>query len=690
MLAFPRPGSSAFYRPDIDGLRAVAVLGVIAYHIGLPGLSGGFVGVDIFFVLSGFLISGLLRQELLATGRIGFAAFFARRIRRLGPALVLVTLATLLMAYFVLLPDMVNKLGREARSVVTLSANHHFLKHAFDYFNGASDLKPLLHTWSLAVEEQYYLVWPLLMLAAYRFGGGVRALRPTLLAVLGVSFAGCVYLSYSEMPKAFYLMPARAWEFAAGGLLAWQPLRHSRAGRHATALAALGLAMLLSSMLFFDEHRMVFPGWAVLLPVAGTLLLLAAGGLDPGNTFSRWLGSRYMTSMGLLSYSWYLWHQPLLALGRSYGLGQRDLLRDVLLGGGVSLLLAWLTYCLLEQPVRQRRLRCFAHDKGSLWAGLLMSLSVWLAATAAMYLPKHYPWPGHQAILQVKQDLPLFPAGCDMASNGVPLSDQASCRVGPKQAPLQLLAWGDSHTDHSMAMYMALAQAQHVGVLRRVYHGCPPLVDAVPVGEGKVRSWCLNHSRAVLDEAAQLAGQGLQGVLMNVRWNGYTALSVPGSDSITGLLAVDPAGQVALRGTMLAGTGLLDRAHSLQVMAASLDRLASRLGALKLKLVLLAPEPEMPLSVPECVARRGAAACNISRQQVDRQRAAILPVLHAVAAQHANVRVWDPIARFCDSQTCYATSAGMVRYQDENHLTASMSRTLQGDFAPLFNWARQP
>jgi hypothetical protein len=194
----------------------------------------------------------------------------------------------------------------------------------------------------------------------------------------------------------------------------------------------------------------------------------------------------------------------------------------------------------------------------------------------------------------------------------------------------------------------------------------------------------------VLDEAAQLAGQGLQGVLMNVRWNGYTALSVPGSDSITGLLAVDPAGQVALRGTMLAGTGLLDRAHSLQVMAASLDRLASRLGALKLKLVLLAPEPEMPLSVPECVARRGAAACNISRQQVDRQRAAILPVLHAVAAQHANVRVWDPIARFCDSQTCYATSAGMVRYQDENHLTASMSRTLQGDFAPLFNWARQP
>lgn len=690
MLAFPRPASSAFYRPDIDGLRAIAVLSVIAYHIGVPGLPGGFVGVDIFFVLSGFLISGLLRQELLSGGTIGFAAFFARRIRRLGPALVLVTLVTLVAGYMVLLPDAANTLGREARAVVTLSANHHFMKHAFDYFNTATDLKPMLHTWSLAVEEQYYLLWPLLMLGAYRVGGGENALRPTLLAVLLLSFAACLYLSYSDMPKAFYLMPTRAWEFAAGGLLAWLPLRHSRRAWHANALAGGGLAVLLCSIVLLDEHSMVFPGWVVLLPVCGTLLVLAAGGLDPHHAPGRLLGSRLFTAVGLLSYSWYLWHQPLLALGRYYDVGQRDLLRDFLLGGVLALLLAWLTYCLVEQPIRQRRWRWFVTDKSTLWAGLAMSVLVWLVGSAAMYLPKKYPWPGYQSILQVKQDQAQLPPGCDMPERGVPLSPQASCRIGPAGAPLQLLAWGDSHTDHAMPMYQLLAQAQGVAIVRRAYHGCPPLLDAVPVGEGKVRSWCLNHSRAVMAELGQLSRSGLKGVLMNVRWNGYTALPVAGSASITGLVPADDQGKVAVSGAMLAGVGQLDRAHSLQVMAASLDRLASQLAVLQLKLVLLAPEPEMPLSVPECLARRGESACHARRADVDRQREAILPILQQVASRHTNVRVWDPIALFCDAQTCYAAAAGVVRYQDQNHLTASMSRTLQADFAPLFSWARQP
>ncbi|UGA40473.1 acyltransferase [Chromobacterium haemolyticum] len=142
-------------------MRALAVLSVVAFHIGLPGFGGGFVGVDIFFVISGFLISGLLRQELLAQGRIDFKAFYARRIRRLAPALALVLAASLVLAYFVMLPDDQIKLGREVRAVATLSANHHFLKHAFDYFDSDADLKVFLHTWSLAVEEeQYYLSGP--------------------------------------------------------------------------------------------------------------------------------------------------------------------------------------------------------------------------------------------------------------------------------------------------------------------------------------------------------------------------------------------------------------------------------------------------------------------------------------------------------------------------------------------------
>ncbi|MFC3532592.1 acyltransferase family protein [Vogesella facilis] len=691
MLALPRPVPASSYRPDIDGLRAVAVLAVIAYHIGVPGLAGGFVGVDIFFVISGYLISGLLQQELLQHGKVRFAAFFARRIRRLGPALLLVTLCTLLAGYVLLLPDAANSLGREARAVVTLSANHHFLSHAFDYFNAATDLKPLLHTWSLAVEEQYYLVWPLLMMAAWRWGqGSLRVVRGTLAAVLLGSFLLCLYLSWHNLPQAFYLMPTRAWEFAAGGLLALAPATRWRSeGALALLLGLAGAALTFGCILLFDERRMVFPGWIASLPVLGALLLIVAGELSPRNVVSRLLASPLLTALGLLSYSWYLWHQPLLALGRSYGVGERELTRDLLLGGGLSLLLAWLTYCLLEQPIRQRRPAPFALDKSTLWAGLAMSLAVWLAGTVDMYLPARHPWPGQQRILQLKADGPQTPPGCGMARDGTPLASAASCRIGSAMAPLRLLAWGDSHSDHSLPMYQALAQSQGIAMLRRVYHGCPPLPDAVPVGEGKVRSWCLNHSRAVWQEVEQLAGKGLNGVLMNVRWNGYTALPVPGSLAITGLAAVDAQGRPQLSGPLLAGSGMLDRPHSLQVLHASLDKLAGELGRLRLKLVLLAPEPEFRLSVPECIVRRGAAACNISRQQVEAQRRDIMAILRQVAATHRNVRLWDAIDRFCDAGSCFASDGELVRYQDQNHLSASMARTLAGDFAASFVWASQ-
>ncbi|SCK10636.1 acyltransferase family protein [Vogesella sp. LIG4] len=691
MLAFPRPSASPAYRADIDGLRAIAVLAVIAYHIGVPGLAGGFVGVDIFFVISGYLISGLLQQELLQHGKVRFAAFFSRRIRRLGPALALVTLCTLLAGYVLLLPDDANSLGREARAVVTLYANHHFLDHAFDYFNAATDLKPLLHTWSLAVEEQYYLVWPLLMLAAWRWGrGSLRVVRAVLALVLLSSFLLCLYLSWHNMPMAFYLMPTRAWEFAAGGLLALAPATRWRSeGAMALLLGLAGAVLTFGSILLFDEHRMVFPGWAAMLPVAGSLLLIAAGELSPHNLVSRLLSARLMTALGLLSYSWYLWHQPLLALGRSYGVGERDLTRDLLLGGGLSLLLAWLTYCLLEQPVRQRRLAVFVADKSTLWAGLAMSLTVWVGGTVDMYLPARHPWPGQQELMRMKADGPSLPPNCGMAKNGVPLAPAASCRGGAANVPLRLLAWGDSHSDHSWPMYQALAEARGVAMLRRVYHGCPPLPDAVPVGEGKVRSWCLNHSRAVLQEAGQLAGQGLSGVLMNVRWNGYTALPVPGSLAITGLAAVSADGRVDAAGAMLAGSGTLDRQHSLQVMQTALDKLAGDLERMKLKLVLLAPEPEFRLPVPECLVRRGAAACNVSRAEVDAQRRDIVAILQQVAARHSNVRVWDDIGRFCDATTCYAADGKVPRFGDRNHMLATMSRSLAGDFAATFDWASQ-
>nr|WP_199064143.1 acyltransferase family protein [Chromobacterium sp. ASV5] len=685
--------SSKHYRPDIDGLRALAVLSVVAFHIGLPGFAGGFVGVDIFFVISGYLISGLLRQELRQQGRIDFKAFYARRIRRLAPALILTVLATLLIAYFVMLPDDQIKLGREVRAVATLSANHHFLQHAFDYFDADADLKPMLHIWSLAVEEQYYLVWPLLLWGVFRLSGNDgsltdRRMRLALAGVLAASLALCLWLSYRDAPRAFYLMPARAWEFAAGALLAVVSLP---AGWRRLALpcSALGLALLLGSVGLLND-KMVFPGVIVLLPVAGSMLFILGGALNPENAVSRFAGMRPWTSIGILSYGFYLWHWPLLALGRYWGLGERSLPRDALLGGVLALLLAWLSYRFLEQPLRQGKWQGLSGTGRTLKTGLKLTVGLWLLATVAMYLPKRFPWPGQQPILAAKRDAMHFNDACNMPSDGLPLAARSDCVVGAAKAPLRLLAWGDSHTDHLMPMYLQLAADRQVSILRRVYHGCPPLPDVLPAGEGKRYSWCANFARAVRAELPQLAAQGVTGVLMNARWDGYAAQSLPGRPARVGVVEAGLSGMPVIPGSMKAGEPPLDRASSLQVLENGLDRNAAYLRQLGLKLVLALPEAEMRRSPPECVARLGAAACDTPRADAEAQRRETVAMLKRVAARHDNIRLWDPLDRFCDARTCYASRDGKILFQDRDHITATMARSLADSYRPWFDWALTP
>jgi len=679
------------YRPDIDGLRAIAVLGVVAFHIGIPGLSGGFVGVDIFFVISGYLISGLLRQELLDTGEINFRAFYARRFRRLAPALLLMVVTALVLAYFILLPDDQNKLGREIRGIALLSANLHFLDHAFDYFNATSDLTVMLHTWSLAVEEQYYLAWPLLLWGIYRCTGRkadrvISSLPFVLTFILLTSLGYCLWESYHETPRAFYLMPARAWEFAAGALAAILPWPDNWK-RHGNWMGPAGMLLLLASLTQLDES-MTFPGLIVLLPVCGSVLFLLAGKLNPENPANRLASSSPFTMIGLLSYSFYLWHWPLLALGRYWGLGERNLSRDLLLGGALSLLLSWFSYRFVEQPIRQKKLKFLASTASTLKSGFCIIVGMWLLGNIAMFLLPRAPWPGHESVMKAKQDSMAMHGNCAMPKSGLPLSPRAECLEGDRSQATKLLAWGDSHTDHSMPMYVQLAQQKHISILRRVYHGCPPLPDVTPIGEGKLRTWCTNFARAVRNELPDLKRQGVSGVLMNVRWNGYAVLPVPGENPVA-VMASGLYGMPDSVWNKLPGTPPLDRATSLQVLQQSLMENAAYMQELGLKLVLLMPEPEMPRSVPECINRLGTNACNISRQQAEARRAPIVQMLKTVASHYDNVRLWDAFPHFCDSNTCYASMKGNIRYQDQNHITASMARSMAADFQAPFDWALQ-
>ncbi|RVA08555.1 acyltransferase, partial [Mesorhizobium sp. M7A.F.Ca.CA.002.05.1.1] len=350
---------AASFRPDIQGLRALAVGGVVAYHFGLTALPGGFAGVDIFFVISGWLITTHLMQEIGETGRLDLWRFYARRARRLLPAALFVILVTLAAGYFILAPQEQALYSRGAMFASAYSINLWLLRWSFDYFAADATSNPFIHFWSLSVEEQFYLAWPaLLLLAAW-----LRPGRRTAAAVIGVaglaSFAACQWLTSAAPAWAFYFSPLRAWEFAAGGLATLVPmalLQHRIWLR--AALGWLGLALIATAYLLLSED-LPFPGWYSLLPVAGTVLVLLSGiGGPQTNRRTGWqaLGPAAALSLpplqwiGTLSYSLYLWHWPVIVYA---GMLAPELSVPQRLGCGVlALALSVLTYHLIEDPAR--------------------------------------------------------------------------------------------------------------------------------------------------------------------------------------------------------------------------------------------------------------------------------------------------------------------------------------------------
>lgn len=334
------------YRPDIDGLRAVAILAVVLFHAAPGVLPGGFVGVDVFFVVSGYLISGLIFTALDA-GRFSFADFYARRVRRIFPALALMLAAVLGYGFVVLLPGELAQLGLDVAGGAGFVSNLLLWSEA-GYFDRAAATKPLLHLWSLGVEEQFYLVWPLAVWAAARLGLPRRAF---LASVVALSLGFSLWLSARDPAADFYWPLTRFWELACGAWLARAPLNGRSNGRSRprdlVSVAGLGLILLACAVL---NSRMPYPSWRAMLPVAGTVALIAAG---PAGLVNRAvLARRFMVVVGLVSYPLYLWHWPLLSYAAILRMGRppREGVVAVLLA--LSVALAFLTWRLLERPAR--------------------------------------------------------------------------------------------------------------------------------------------------------------------------------------------------------------------------------------------------------------------------------------------------------------------------------------------------
>ena len=456
-------GRHESYRPDIDGLRAVAVLAVLAFHAFPQLVPGGFTGVDVFFVVSGYLITGTIIGRR-AKGLFTLRDFYARRIRRIFPALTVVVASVLVAGSFLLLPLEFAQVARHAAASAVFGSNF-LLWNEAGYFDVASHLKPLLHLWSLAIEEQFYIVWPLLLLLLLRFG---RFTPLLVVALAAMSLATSVWLVAHDAVAAFYSPLSRAFELLVGCALALSPKIPARLVLVRTAAGGLGLAAILASFFWFNLST-PFPGFAALFVCLGSALVIAAG--ETATTNRYLLANRVAAGTGRVSYALYLWHWPLLVLPTILPspIALSDWHRLALLG--VAGVLAVLTTKLVEEPIRFRWT--------PQWSVPALAAAMILIGGAGLYAndgaPQRFPQ-DVRAVLAYE----TYPPGIDARANVCWVTAttewfEDECSIGRNGNPPGLVVWGDSHAGR---LYAGLAKAYgpDAGIGQFVRDGCAPVV----------------------------------------------------------------------------------------------------------------------------------------------------------------------------------------------------------------------
>jgi peptidoglycan/LPS O-acetylase OafA/YrhL len=499
---------SLAYRPDVDGLRAVAIAAVVAFHTFPTAVRGGFTGVDVFFVISGYLISQIIWARL-DDGRFTLAWFYGRRALRLFPALALVLAATLVTGRWLLLPDAYETLGKDVASAAAFVSNL-VLWHDAGYFTENAALRPLTHLWSLAVEEQFYLVFPLLLLLtrrSWRLTGGVLAL------LLAGSFAWNVHAARTDAAQAFYLLPSRFWELLLGAVLAYVQLSRGAWSRPrlANGVSLAGFALLPVAFLG-PTSSSLFPGWWALAPTLAAALVIAAG---PSALLNRlFLASPPVVLLGKISYPLYLWHFPLLVFARvQWGPLSVPLTLALV---AVSVVLAYATYRLIELPVRSL---VASHGWRPLVVGAPLAvagcagIAVFLAAGLPGRLPVEIqrltsvPFDHHTAyresrcFLQPWQGLRAFKPDCVDSGKGK-----------------LLLLWGDSHAAHLYPGLRTAARERGFRIAQMTASACPPLLDH----RSSDRPKCHAINAGVLAKARELRPDS---VVLSARWEEYRDLA---------------------------------------------------------------------------------------------------------------------------------------------------------------------
>jgi peptidoglycan/LPS O-acetylase OafA/YrhL len=648
------PKNSVEFRPDIEGLRGIAILLVLLFHAGLPWTPGGFVGVDVFFVISGFLITGKLWRESQQPGGLNITRFYAWRIRRLLPAALVAVALISLVGLLLAAPLDRSELAADGAASALSLANMRFIG-SVDYFAATSSPSPFLHFWSLSVEEQFYLVWPALIVLLTWRGGGSRRLIAALLIGVIASFALSMWLTDTSPARAFYLLPTRVWQLGVGGLLALIGVMGT--SRRAGALAWAGLAAVAVAGVALTAE-MPYPGLAALLPTAGAVALLYGGAAPSGPT--RLLAAAPLRFLGKISYSLYLWHWPLLVLPIMFlerALTSVEIVASVAVAIGVS----WLSWRFVEQPFRyggrSRRATSWSAIRIGV-AGILtvalftQGLAAALPSSAVAVQPTPSPSGSPVASdgpITLPADLtPTLASARDdeerLRSDGCLAFERVTtppdCEYGVKGSAITIALVGDSHASHWF-----------------------PAIEAVALERG----WRLLTFVKVSCSFTTLVQRNL------ALKREYRECTTFNETTVARLNEIKPALTIIVnRRTFRPITEGITSA----LAGAALGEMVARIPGAT---AILVDTPDPGRDVPACLSKHPSdiRACLFTQDAADNRE---IGIAERVAAEVSGAQLIDLTANICTEWPCSPISGSVLIYRDEDHMTETFSRSLA---APL-------
>lgn len=642
------------FRDDINGLRAWAVVAVVLYHFGVPGFSGGFVGVDIFFVISGLLMTGIVVTGL-ERGTFSVISFYMARARRIVPALVVLCAVLLLLGWWMLPPADYKLLGVHAASSLAFVSNMKYWLEA-GYFDATSHDKWLLHTWSLAVEWQFYLLLPLVLLGVWKLRPGRTPLTWVLAIGLLLSYGLCIALTPTKPTGTFFVLPTRAWEMLAGGLVYLGATRLALSTGMRRALEAAGLALAVGAILVFDTTTL-WPGWQAMVPVLGSALVLLAGRSDSvwtGNSIAQWLGTR--------SYSIYLWHWPIVVALRYLDVQAAPL--AIAAGLLLTIALGHLSYQWVETPARKQ------FNKLSLgFSAAALAGTTAVVATAGMVIQLQQGVLGRfphelEVISQATLDKNPRRDACH-PSKGI---SSPSCMYG--EGPLRAIVLGDSHADAAVNGVAAAVPSNHAGaVMQWSYSGCPIFIGAHRMGfDGNNK--CGDFVTWVFQKLPEIP-KNVPIVVIN-RLGQYA-------------FGKFTQGQVSTPWVYFSRPYATAEPAFLKEYAQHITEAACAL-AKEHPVYLVRPFPEMNVDIPNTARAMvwgHESATSLSLTDY-RQRNGFIWAAQDAAREQCGVKILDPLPYLCKDGACQGLKNGRPVYYDDNHLSEFGNRLLVPMFAKVF------